>query len=88
MMLFVSLLMVFSGLAYAGFLFWRDRKLQPEKTKETAYQRVARNPATQQWLKNNLVGNPIDDVKAIRQQFGLSTEDAEKLLRRNSPIKK
>lgn len=87
MMLFISLLMLFSGIAYAIFLFWRDRR-QPEQPKETAYQKVARNPATQQWLQNHLVGNPIDDVRAIRQQFGLSTEDAEKLLRRNSPNKK
>lgn len=87
-MFFISLLLVFSGLAYAFFLFWRDRRLQPEKIQETAYQKVARHPETQQWLKNNLVGNPIDDVRAIRQKFGLSTEDAEKLLRRNTLNKK
>lgn len=88
MMFFVSLLMILSGLAYAAFLFWRDRKSQPEKNKESAYQKVIRHPDTRKWLQDNLVGNPIDDVRAIRQKFGLSTEDAEKLLRRNSPNKK
>lgn len=88
MMLFLSLLMVFSGIAWAGYLFWRDKRRAVQAPKETPYQQVSRNPATQEWLKNHLVGNPIDDVRAIRTQFGLSTEDAEKLLRRNAHLLK
>ncbi|QMT30621.1 hypothetical protein [Alysiella filiformis] len=88
MMLFLSLLMLFSGIAWGGYLFWRDRRRANSQPKINLYQQVARNPTTQTWLQNHLTGNPIDDVRAIRTQFGLSTDDAEKLLRRNAHLLK
>ena len=38
------------------------------------------NPEVAAWLKQNLTGNDVADIKAIRLQFGLGLREAKSVL--------
>ena len=44
------------------------------------YESVKSNPKTHEWLRQNVSGNRINDLVAIRQRFGLSLRYAKELL--------
>ena len=44
------------------------------------YESVKSNPKTYEWLRQNVSGNRINDLVAIRQRFGLSLRYAVELL--------
>ena len=44
------------------------------------YESVKSNPKTHEWLRQNVSGNRIDDLVAIRRRFGLSLRYAVELL--------
>ena len=44
------------------------------------YESVKSNPKTYEWLRQNVSGNRINDLVAVRQRFGLSLRYANELL--------
>ena len=44
------------------------------------YESVKSNPKTHEWLRQNVSGNRINDLVAVRQRFGLSLRYANELL--------
>ena len=44
------------------------------------YESVKSNPKTHEWLRQNVSGNRMDDLVAVRQRFGLSLRYANTLL--------
>ena len=65
-------------LVIAAWLVWlRNNSMSSARF---LYESVKSNPKTYEWLRQNVSGNRINDLVAIRQRFGLSLRYAKELL--------
>ena len=66
------------ALVIAAWLAWlRNNSMSSARF---LYESVKSNPKTYEWLRQNVSGNRINDLVAIRQRFGLSLRYAVELL--------
>ncbi|MDO4657847.1 hypothetical protein [Kingella sp. (in: b-proteobacteria)] len=66
------------ALVIAAWLAWlRNNSMSAARF---LYESVKSNPKTHEWLRQNVSGNRINDLVAIRQRFGLSLRYAVELL--------
>ena len=74
----MSVVVLGAVIGYVVVSYIQKTKAQSDADKIAAL--LLGNPEVAAWLRQNLMGNDVADIKAIRLQFGLGLHEAKALL--------
>ena len=77
-MIIMNIVILAAVVLYAVGSYVRTKRTMSDTDKITAL--LLGNPEVAAWLEQNLTGNDVADIKAIRLQFGLGLLEAKALL--------